>query len=374
MKILLAGECYSENLGDGVICRTVQHAIQDVLPEAEIVCLDLSGKTGYGPEPQQKNGCLYRARRAVQETAIRLRNPLLYQVCQQDTDRHRRFCKQLDKCMKQRFDLVVFAGGALFMDYFAGVISLTVEAAAERHIPVIFHACGMGDCNAHSVALFSRSFRNPWVKSISLRDSYERFTRIFPGVAAEETYDTALACSCCFAPSQSADARYGVGLISMARYEQAQKNLLRSFLSAGVSWRAFTNGASYDQRFAEMLLRDVGIAPQEIALYLVPRTETPEQLVRTITSFSSIVSFRMHSQIVAASYGIPSFGLVWDDKIREQYRKLGYAENCCLPEEWRIGYLEHLQRDPKEWRKKALQAGEASIENLKQQLRKGGVL
>lgn len=47
MKILLIGEVYSPNLGDGVICETVAALIKQKYPNCEIVMADLSGRSEY---------------------------------------------------------------------------------------------------------------------------------------------------------------------------------------------------------------------------------------------------------------------------------------------------------------------------------------
>ena len=39
----------------------------------------------------------------------------------------------------------------------------------------------------------------------------------------------------------------------------------------------------------------------------------------------------MHSQIVAASFGIPSIGFVWDNKLKEFYEKMGLSDNAAIP-------------------------------------------
>lgn len=52
-------------------------------------------------------------------------------------------------------------------------------------------------------------------------------------------------------------------------------------------------------------------------------------LVKTISRFQSIISFRLHSHIIAASLGIPSVAVVWDDKVRGFFGKIGHPERCC---------------------------------------------
>ena len=48
MNILLIGERYSNNLGDGVIYDTVENIIKDfAVKNLNIICLDISGKSKY---------------------------------------------------------------------------------------------------------------------------------------------------------------------------------------------------------------------------------------------------------------------------------------------------------------------------------------
>lgn len=48
MKLVIFGLGFSPNLGDGVIADCLTHAVQGALPGAEVVALDLSGRTGFG--------------------------------------------------------------------------------------------------------------------------------------------------------------------------------------------------------------------------------------------------------------------------------------------------------------------------------------
>ena len=44
MKILLVGEFYSDNLGDPLLCQTVQKLILQDYPDARIIPFDLTGR------------------------------------------------------------------------------------------------------------------------------------------------------------------------------------------------------------------------------------------------------------------------------------------------------------------------------------------
>lgn len=47
-----------------------------------------------------------------------------------------------------------------------------------------------------------------------------------------------------------------------------------------------------------------------------------------ISEFSSLISFRLHSHIVAASLNIPAVGISWDEKIKFFYENIGHKERC----------------------------------------------
>ena len=44
MKILLIGERYSANLGDGIICETVESLLRNHYKKSEVIMADISGK------------------------------------------------------------------------------------------------------------------------------------------------------------------------------------------------------------------------------------------------------------------------------------------------------------------------------------------
>lgn len=53
-KVLLVGEIYSENLGDGVLCQCVEFLIKKYFnKEVMIDYLDLSGRKSYNLKPNK---------------------------------------------------------------------------------------------------------------------------------------------------------------------------------------------------------------------------------------------------------------------------------------------------------------------------------
>lgn len=364
VTILLAGEFYSENLGDPLLCRTVENILKERWPQATIVPFDLTGRTGPGrffePAPGKYSELLLKK---ASDRFLYYRRAAILRFLAEDKARHQRVWYALKELRRQyRFDMVVFAGGSLFMDYFAGIIYEMVRSFAFSRTKIVFHACGMSTLSQDGAYLLTRALRDRHVVSISLRDSYDRFVSTFPvRDKTVETFDTALGCSLSYAPAKEKRAEFGLGLID--RREDLQLPLIRAFLHSGKTWMAFTNGSPYDQKYGEKLLLQAGVPQEELPKYLLPRPATVEALIDYVTGFEKLIAFRMHSQIVAASFGVPSFGFGWDDKIGAFYKKLGFPQGWT-GESMDLGSIEKILSQYGGLRPRALEQGRASRDCL----------
>lgn len=333
MKILLVGEFYSENLGDPLLCQTVERLILREYPQASIIPFDLSGRISeteyYEPEPSP---FLERVTGWCYDRFLYYRRFAILRAYVRDRLRLKRIWYRLGRLLREnRFDLVIFAGGSLFMDYFAGPINLILRRFAFRRTRVIFHACGMSTLDEDAIYLLRQVLGLRNVVSISLRDSYDRFRELFPTRAkVVKTCDTALNCSLLYEGAKEKTVPLGIGLIDRC-YDQ-QLALVRYFLNRGIRWKAFTNGSPYDWAYGAKLLTDAGIPQEQLDDYLLPRPVTVQQLIDTVTGFEKIIAFRMHCQIVAASFGVPSCGFAWDAKVAEFYEKLGFPQGVAVEE------------------------------------------
>ena len=329
MKILLIGEYYSDNLGDPLLCQTVESIIKDAYPQAEVIPFDMSGKTS-----QTSTYLLgdYDLGTKIFLKLIQLFPEIFlksafFRAYKANEHRYLRVWCTLNELLKlHKFDLAIFAGGSLFMDYFAGVIYMIVKRLGSTKI--IFHACGMSRLDADSEYLLNYALRSKNIRSISLRDSYMRFLDLFPTHAEViETYDTALGCSNYYNPAPTHIADYGIGLMEHSSFAEQQKQLILQLLESKVSWKVFTNGARHDYVHAKKILAECGITECQMNDYLVPRPCSSDEFVTTVTQFKKIISFRMHSLIVANSFGIPCFGFAWDYKVVDLFEKLGLPHN-----------------------------------------------
>ena len=337
MHILLIGERYSENLGDAVICETVKNIIQSSFKDAEIDMFDISGRINYNEyySGNNINSICTRIYWKIYGKVLKYRNPLFYKLYLSDIQRHRRTIDLFKKKFRRKkYDLAIFAGGALFMDYFSGLIFYLVKWLSEQNCAIVFHACGMVELSSESVFLLRHTFSNHLVKAISLRDSFSRFRSLFnTNCHLVDTFDTALACSKYYNKSDIINADIGIGLINIKKYYEEQKELVYRFYCSDYSWKIFTNGGPWDYNFSCSILRDIGIDDSEFSKYLVDRPLNAQELVYDITSFKQIVSYRMHSQIVALSFMIPSCGFEWDNKIRCLFEKMNIDRFCFKPNE-----------------------------------------
>lgn len=337
MHILLIGERYSENLGDAVICETVKNIIQSWFKDAEIDMFDISGRINYNEYYSGKNiNSIYaRIYWKIYGKILEYKNPPFYKLYLSDIQRYRRTIGLFKaEFRKKKYDLAIFAGGALFMDYFSGLIFYLVKKLSKQKCQIVFHACGMGGLSSESIGLLKDTFSNHLVKVISLRDSFPRFKSLFDvNCRIIETYDTALACSKYYNRSNKIIAEFGIGLINLKEYYEEQKELIYRFYCSDYSWKIFTNGGPWDYKFASSILKDIGIKDSEFSRYLINRPLNAQELVYDVTSFNQIVSYRMHSQIVAFSFFIPCYGFEWDNKVKCLFEKMNFERFCFKPNE-----------------------------------------
>lgn len=337
MNILIVGERYSNNLGDPLICEVVSRLINDEFGDiAKIVSYDLSGRIGYDSYYR-----FLRVKSVITIIKMIFRIPLLiknrpsYESWIRTFVRHVRSLSLYEKILAESdVDLIIFAGGSLFMDFFANLIYYIVKEASCRKIPVIFHACGLSNLSKRSVRILKKAFSSKYVRSISIRDGEDFFKKSFgEKIKFEKTSDTVLCCSRFFTDNCQKEADIGVGVIDLPQYLEVQKAIVEKLNNSQLSWKLFSNGSHSDQIIAEEILRFLNIDRQDYSNYLCVRPTIPEELVKTISSFKKIISFRMHSQVIASSLDIDSYAVIWDDKIKGFYKSIGFPQRCFYPDE-----------------------------------------
>lgn len=337
MRVLVLGVYYDGNLGDAVICDCVATRIKYHFKDAQIDVCDLLDrhefiKQSETPLDQMRKR---RWRRKFREWATMY----FHWDKELKNEQNKLECnlKHIQNICEQPYDIVVFAGGQIFMDAFALFIGSYIQGFSRKKTPVIFNACGTGPTFSRNIRkCLSNALLNPCVKCISSRDDVEIIKKYYlhDKKAAVPTYDPALWVQDVYGVVKNSDSNT-VGLGMMFLYNENIKNVIRFWIrmirfleKQKIPWKIFVNGDISDVTFAKRVLNSIPELTCPWETYFAPVPENPRELVEVIASFKSIISFRLHSHIIASSLDIPTVALVWDNKLRFFFEKIGHGERC----------------------------------------------
>jgi len=338
-SILLCGEVNSSNLGDVVIARSTQYILNEVFPEIKVLTCDLSGRTlSEGTSLGLKRGFLRIINRYLLGRSGVYRRALTLALWRL------RDCKKITETWQPSMEhvgLIVVGGGQLLMDNslsFPLKISAFVKLAQKNGTDVYFWGCGVSKLWSRSAKkLFCEALHSATVKSIYLRGQRDctHLAKHCPGITTKlnASHDSALWAAEAFGASRNEKSRiYGLGVIAPNVLRRAgvsnRFSEVRSALQAweqiavvlydyGKEFLFFTNGAPEDFAFAELAAKQVGnrLGVPSTDL-LLGRPRDGAELVSQISAFRAIVAHRLHANIIAYSLGVPSVGLIWDEKVR----------------------------------------------------------
>lgn len=353
MKIAVIGVYYSENLGDGIICDSVAWWMKKAFPQAEIEIIDIEGKENFSPQhPASVRLLQYRHLKLMWDNFLTRTgiNDRIYYWNKIDVDTRQEF---YDRIGNKGYDAVVFAGGQLFMDWLSMDICEFLKRLEQKNIPVFFNACGVGAAISENIRKdLSRYLQNKNVRFISSRDDAEKIEKRYLGNGKKvfETYDPALCCKEAYRLEPRKDSMLGLGIMYSTHVRQGKLTafwlkIIRELEKRKIKWKMFCNGSADDYNYGCYILKKTGL-DKETHIFDYPKE--PKELIRQITSFDRIISFRLHSHIVAAAYDIPAVSIVWDDKLRFFYRKIHHEERCRSIEDTPKTILDTLSRAVKE--------------------------
>ncbi len=243
-------------------------------------------------------------------------------------------------------DLVVFPGGG-FIKYkqenFPKELGRVTERAEHYGIPVMYNAMGVEDYDSENegclrIQEMLRSFSTRYITSRDysdflnetyLEDAHLKSKRVAdPAVWSEEVYGI----------SREENAEYvGLGVGRAKLFEaygipvtgeemlSVWENIIAELDKRGIKWKLFTNGLKKDEDFLTELLERLSLSDKREE-FSVPAPETSRELVENISKFKGIIALRMHANIIAFSLGIPSVGLIWNDKLRFFGESIDYPQ------------------------------------------------
>lgn len=337
-NIVLVGLKYDNNLGDQAIFACMKRMLSDCLgqlhADLEIREMDMTGRKGLGYNPvlDELPAPLLRGivRRSARVLGLkRLTAALVAYECRQAAAIQ---CRQL---CDENTKAILFAGGGIikyryqnFHDYIVAVVSY----AQQHRIPVMISAAGVEgyDGGDRACRRLKAALNSPYVKCITTRDDIRTLRELY--CRGNDRVRTALvadpACSMSlYFPRQRPTGEKVIGLgvvreglftdndIDFGKEKMLRfwSDLYREIEAAGYRCQLFCNGAVSDQRFAQELLEYMGIGDGDGSV-LAERPTTAEMLADRIAGYSGVVAGRLHASIIAYAYGVPSVGLVWNEK------------------------------------------------------------
>lgn len=337
MNILICGEIYSENLGDGVIAASNKYLLDS--ENQKISYLDLSGRNNF----QKQDKITKKNYRYLREINKKLMTNKYYSLLMFLIFMKIKGKKDLRKYYTEKIltsDFLIIGGGQLLMDNnlsFPYRINLLTEVAEELNIPYIFDSIGVSDNWSDSARLmFKKSFERKNFKGVSTRDikSKKRLTQylkiseknidlaVDPAIFADEAYNIKKSIS---------SKTIGIGItnfnslifgsnnkMNMTENELLEmwQKLIYELLKREFCVELFTNGSIEDQEFAQRI-KDLILNEYNLEVKLLARPLIPKELVEIISGFKLIVAHRLHANIISYSLKIPSIGLGWDEKVIE---------------------------------------------------------
>lgn len=115
-------------------------------------------------------------------------------------------------------------------------------------------------------------------------------------------------------------ADYNIQSITKEVQIEFWKSAINELEKKGFQWEIFTNGDVFDEQMANDVLMAVGHGNKAN----VPQDS--KELISIITGYKGIIAGRMHSNIIAYSFGIPGVGFIWNQKLRFFAEKINHKE------------------------------------------------
>lgn len=323
MNVLLIGEKYSTNLGDGVIFLVTQRIIKKQDPDIKIFELDLSGRISYNDDI---------------DWLLSWRQRLVKTFYSADLARACLVRERLEFILrKTSIDLVVFAGGQIFMDYFIPTVEVIVKTLNKRNIPVVFNACGVGKISTKNCFKLNKLLNSHSVKAIALRDGFEN--SVFSDLKIVKAYDPVIEVSDFYnMKNKGRKVQLGINLMSpwvscRSNPEEGNRRTKQLLYKAiafcdkrRLSWEVYSNGGVDDVGYIMGACEQMGIPKSKVAEH----PNSPEKLISLVERYERIVGFRMHTHVIANSFHIPTLGFIWDKKVAD-YAEATQQKNSFIP-------------------------------------------
>lgn|GEM_PF-1411101 len=257
--------------------------------------------------------------------------------------------KHVDEPLLERADAVLFAGGGLFglsyLNFFSHLDQITA-IAERRGIPVVFSSMGLNNMSAEggSSDAIAKIVTRSCVKALAVRENLPLFQSLAPDLPFEirQVADPAVWTKYVYGMTDVVpDGTLGINVVRGGLFEANQRkwgltaemeylhNLSVYAGTAGLTTQFYTNGSLDDNNTLRFFAREYEVPSEHVVL-----PQTTREVVEAIASRSAIASIRMHSSIIAYSFGIPTVALEWNDKLPFFYEAIGHPERLLPFHDW----------------------------------------
>lgn len=257
--------------------------------------------------------------------------------------------KKVDEELLGSAHAILFAGGGLFglsyLDFFTHLDQITA-IADNRGIPVVFSSMGLNNMDAadSNVDAIAEVVRRRCVKAVAVRENLALFQDLVTDLPfeARQIADPAVWTKYVYGMTDTVpDGTLGVNVVrgglfvankrdwGLAAEMEYLAELSAHAEAAGMSAHFYTNGSLDDNNSLRFFAQENAIQPHRVIL-----PQTTREVVDAIASRSAIASIRMHSSIIAYSFGIPTVALEWNDKLPHFYEAIGHPERVIPFGEW----------------------------------------
>lgn len=347
-KVTLIG-LKNNNLGDIVILDTCKYLVRQLFPNAKISVQNIFPET---IKMKDINASYPKINLIIEKIAsytyfVQILNFVKWWLSQKRGTSVYKYYKRILK----RNSKVIFAGGGLIKfsreDLWNPIYSIITYCQRKR-IPVYFNAVGVEgyDENNFYSQLLKYSLNKSCVKKITTRDDTDSLKKYVknknkigivgdPALWAKETYNVA--------DVEKTDI-IGVGIIrgkiftdygvdfSEDKIIDCYANIISKLQEKGYKWQMFCNGVKGDYNIGKKILEKLNLPDSEE--YLAKRPKKAIDLVKQIYSYRATISARLHANIIAVSYGIPTIGIVWNNKLKLFGKIIGCPERFIEKEEF----------------------------------------
>lgn len=315
MNYLICAVPFSENLGDAAI----NACLKEIITLNGISCdsLDISGRLMV-PTQSRNN-----FRHFIALPSYLRKIAVVTRALIQHARSYRTHSAQINKA-----DAIIIGGGQLFLDFelnFPLKLYLLSRIVKKHKKPTAIISVGASEKFSFiGKKLVNSALKNFAPRLITARDTQSQVNfnnNFYSNKKVHLSPDPAIFISSLFPRDNRIKANdVSICITDPAGLGQNKRraietidffvNLTDTLLKNGHSVNLFTNGAPEDECIKELVRRRVASSVSSS-----PRPQNIHDLINIIALSKFIVAHRLHANIIAHSYSVPSIGLGWDSKV-----------------------------------------------------------